>query len=64
MAGRRRDKLAQDFLRAQARTPMMLLPPKPSINMKIRPASAEAEMLAGVASKGFRIPRLFGMIGG
>lgn len=62
MAGRRRDKLAQDFLRAQARTPMLLLPPKPAINMKIRPV--EAEFLAGVASKGFRIPRLFGMIGG
>lgn len=62
MAGRRKDKFVQDFMRAQARVPMMRMPPKPSINMKIQPQSAEAEMLNNIAS-GFRVPRLFGLIG-
>lgn len=63
MAGRRRDKFAQDFLRAQARTPMLQLPPKPAVRMVVKPTAAESEFLAGVAKKSFRIPRLFGTIG-
>lgn len=61
MAGRRRDKFAQDFLRAQVRTPMLVMPPKPSVRMVTQPANRA--FLEGVAKKSFRIPRLFGAIG-
>lgn len=64
MPGPNVNKFEQDFMRAQARRPVLMLPPKPSIRMVNRPTRAEEEFLNGVARKSFRVPRLFGAIGG